>query len=81
MNATFERKATAHKTSCHFCLKQINKGEFRLTIRSYGYHAEESLYAHPKCIINWMEGEAIRIHSVEDKFKKLIQVNPSRRDE
>lgn len=74
-----ERKPTAHQTLCRFCHKDIKKGDLRFTVRNYGYHSQESMYAHPKCLVNWMEDEVIILRKNESKPSE--QVNPSRRDE
>lgn len=81
MEAWIERKLTAHKTQCYFCHKIIDKGDFRLIIRSYGYHQQGSLYAHPNCLAIWSVREVSALRASGKEFNFKDKVNPSRRDQ
>jgi RNase P subunit RPR2 len=74
MDMRVEIKPTAHSTHCKFCHREIKKGDFRVVIRSYAYHAQESEYLHVPCLQNWIRKEMRDILATKDIM------NPSRRD-
>jgi hypothetical protein len=79
MEVIIEIKRTTHLTPCQFCHKEIIKGEFRLTLRSNGYHAQDSFYAHPVCFQHFMEEEVVEILTKGDKNE--LAINPSLRNQ
>lgn len=79
MNVTVAIKLTAHKNPCYICRKEITKGDIRMLIRSIGYHQQESLYVHPRCLVDWTEREIALIASGAELIK--VKINPSRRDQ
>jgi hypothetical protein len=79
MEIYVERKLTKHLTPCKFCSKEIQKGDLRVVVRSYGYHQQESLYAHPHCFKLWIEHEVNSALSRDKDFNINLGINPSRR--
>jgi hypothetical protein len=79
MEMRIERKPTSHSTPCKFCNKEIIKGDYRVIIRSLGYHKQDSVYIHPRCLGEWMEKEMIYLRASKEN-KENLNINPSRRN-
>jgi hypothetical protein len=76
MEISVQKKPTKHSTPCSICKGEITKGDYRVILRSCGYHSQDSAYMHVWCLRAWLDKE-IRTLSA---LTKDTAINPSRRD-